>query len=203
MMKQLIIFFSIAPLLAIAQNYEDSIRQLRVLHFAALTDPSKNILTDEEIAQFEGLDYFLIDTNYIVKATFIRKKEKKFNLPTTTSQTPVYRQFGIVKFELNGAQHELKVYQNLELRKNPDFKNYLFLPFRDSTSGNESYGGGRYLDLIIPNKENIKLDFNFAYNPYCVYSYRYSCPIPPEENTLKTSIKAGEKIPKSKKDKAH
>ncbi len=181
---------------ALAQGYEDSIRQLRVLHFSELTDPSNKILSEEEIAQFEGLDYFLIDTSYIVDATFTRKKGKKFNMPTTTSRAPLYRQYGFVQFELSGSLHKLTVYQNLELKKQAEHKDYLFLPFRDLTSGHESYGGGRYLDLAIPKGKKIKLDFNLAYNPYCVYSVRYSCPIPPEENTLKTGIKAGEKIPK-------
>jgi uncharacterized protein (DUF1684 family) len=183
--------------LAAAQTYPDSIRQLRVLHFAELTDPAKKILTEDEIAHFEGLDYFLIDTTYIIEANFIRKKGKKFKMPTTTSRSPVYRRFGFVQFQLNGMEHKLTVFQNMELKRQEGYANYLFLPFRDSSSGNESYGGGRYLDLVIPKGKKIILDFNLAYNPYCVYSDRYSCPIPPEENRLKTAIRAGEKKPKA------
>ncbi|MDG1428784.1 MAG: DUF1684 domain-containing protein, partial [Crocinitomicaceae bacterium] len=71
----------------------------------------------------------------------------------------------------------------------------LFIPFRDKTSRHETYGGGRYLDVQIPDRDMMHLDFNLAYNPYCAYSHRYSCPIPPEENTLNVSILAGEKTP--------
>jgi uncharacterized protein len=197
-MKQLFTaFICFWAYLAAAQTYADSIRQLRVLHFSELTDPAKKILTEDEIAHFEGLDYFLIDTTYIIEARFIRKKGKKFKMPTSTSRSPVYRRFGFVQFQLNGMEHQLTVFQNIELKRQEGYANYLFLPFRDSSSGNESYGGGRYLDLVIPKGKKIILDFNLAYNPYCVYSDRYSCPIPPEENRLKTAIRAGEKKPKA------
>jgi uncharacterized protein (DUF1684 family) len=83
----------------------------------------------------------------------------------------------------------------MALKKQKEYKKYLFIPFRDLTSGKESYGGGRYIDTEIPAGETLILDFNRAYNPYCAYSHRYSCPIPPEENTLKVEIRAGEKVP--------
>lgn len=197
-MKQLFTaFICFWAYLAAAQTYADSVRQLRVLYFAELTDPANKILTEDEIAHFEGLDYFLIDTTYIIEAKFIRKKGKKFKMPTTTNRSPIYRRFGFVQFQLNGMEHQLTVFQNVELKKQEGYANYLFLPFRDSSSGNESYGGGRYLDLAIPKGKKIILDFNLAYNPYCVYSDRYSCPIPPEENRLQTAIRAGEKKPKA------
>jgi uncharacterized protein (DUF1684 family) len=85
--------------------------------------------------------------------------------------------------------------KNVKLSKNKAYKNYLFIPFKDKTSGNETYGGGRYLDVTVPNSELTWLDFNTAYNPYCAYSYRYSCPIPPTVNTLPIEIRAGEKTP--------
>lgn len=179
-----------------SQGYQDSVRQLRVLHFAELTDTSKHILTQNEIDHFEGLDYFLIDTSYIVQAKFIKKVGKRFKMPTTTDRQPIYRQYGFVEFNLNGQKHRLTVYQNMHLIKQKEYKDYLFLPFRDETSGTETYGGGRYLDLRKPKKDTIELDFNVCYNPYCAYSVRYSCPIPPKENTLKTGIRSGEKTPK-------
>ena len=73
------------------------------------------------------------------------------------------------------------------------YKDYLFLPFTDPTNGVTTYGGGRYLDLMIPATKVVQLDFNKAYNPYCAYSGNYSCPIPPEENHLEIEIKAGVK----------
>ena len=83
----------------------------------------------------------------------------------------------------------------MALRKKKEYKDYLFIPFRDGTSRMETYGGGRYLDLRIPKGKTILVDFNLAYNPYCAYSHRYSCPIPPEINTLNVRILAGEKTP--------
>jgi uncharacterized protein len=184
--------------LSFGQTYADSIRELRVLHFAELTDTANHILTLDEVDHFEGLDYFLIDTNYIVKATFTKKIGKKFEMPTTTARKPLYRRFGYLEFQLNSETHRLTVYQSIAHKRSKELKDYLFLPFRDETSGKESYGGGRYLDLKIPKRstDSIVLDFNLCYNPYCAYSERYSCPIPPAENKLNTPIRAGEKTPK-------
>lgn len=97
-----------------------------------------------------------------------------------------------MKFTLNGKALELNVYQS---RKNYQTDKRLFLLFTDLTSGNESYGGGRYIDLRIPDDDEVILDFNKSYNPYCAYNYNYSCPIPPAENHLDISVKAGVKKP--------
>ena len=88
---------------------------------------------------------------------------------------------------------ELSGFFHFSARK--DYKDYLFIPFRDVTSGKETFGGGRFLDARIPKNDTLLIDFNLNYNPYCAYSERYSCPIPPTENTLKVSILAGEKVP--------
>ena len=69
----------------------------------------------------------------------------------------------------------------------------MFLPFSDETNGIESYGGGRYIDLRIPEGNTLIIDFNSAYNPYCAYNDKYSCPIVPRENYLRTRIEAGVK----------
>jgi len=76
-----------------------------------------------------------------------------------------------------------------------EYKNYLFIPFKDLTSGTETYGGGRYMDIMIPEGDEIILNFNTAYNPYCAYANGYFCPIPPAENTLNVEIRAGAMIP--------
>jgi uncharacterized protein (DUF1684 family) len=89
----------------------------------------------------------------------------------------------------------LNVYQSHTLREKEGYKDYLFLPFTDLTNGNETYGSGRYIDLRIPERETIIIDFNKAYNPYCAYNYGYACPIPPKENKLKVEIRAGVMAP--------
>jgi uncharacterized protein (DUF1684 family) len=73
------------------------------------------------------------------------------------------------------------------------YKNYLFLPFKDHTNGNGSYGGGRYLDMEVPKGNEVEIDFNLCYNPYCAYADIFSCPIPPDENHLEVEILAGVK----------
>ena len=72
---------------------------------------------------------------------------------------------------------------------------HLFLPFTDYTNGEETYGGGRYIDLTIKDIHNgmVTIDFNKSYNPYCTYKEGYRCPVPPKANAIKTEIKAGEK----------
>ncbi|MFN5148804.1 MAG: DUF1684 domain-containing protein [Flavobacteriia bacterium] len=178
-----------------AQTYEDSIIELRVVQMGEMIDSSKHILKQDEIDQFEGLAFFKVDSNYRITAKFTKSIGKKFEMPTTTDRKPIYRRFGYADFKLNGEKYRLTIYQNMGLIKQKEYKKYLFIPFRDSTSGNETYGGGRYIDTEIPSGKTLILDFNRSYNPYCAYSHRYSCPIPPEENTLKVTIYAGEKVP--------
>lgn len=158
------------------------------------TNPETSILSEEQLKDFEGLAFFPLDSAYIVKAEFVRTpNEKAFEMPTTTERRPVYVKYGEAHFELKEKRWVLNLYQNIELSQEEDFEDYLFIPFRDDTSGNESYGGGRYLDIRIPENDTLILDFNAAYNPYCAYSPKYSCPIPPEENDLTTRVEAGVK----------
>lgn len=194
--KLLVVFIAfLIPSVFLCQSYKDSIIELRVKHMGELMDTSNHILNQTEIDHFEGLAYFEVDSNYRIAGLFTKSIGKKFKMPTSTDRLPVYRRYGYVDFEIGGIVNRLTVYQNMALKKKKEYKNYLFIPFRDATTGKESYGGGRYLDFQIPAKKNVQLDFNRIYNPYCVYSYRYSCPIPPEENTLTVPIKAGEKVP--------
>ena len=89
---------------------------------------------------------------------------------------------------------EDNIYKNIELSKREQYKDYLFMLFTDKTSGITSYGGGRYLDLRIPKNGNkLHIDFNKAYNPYCAYNHKYSCPIPSNDDYLDMEIKAGVK----------
>lgn len=115
-------------------------------------------------------------------------------MPTHSGKDKKYKQYGIITFSLHDTVSVLHIYQSIDLIKNPKYKNYLFIPFTDATTYGETYGGGRYLDLSIDDiKGNeLILDFNKCYNPYCAYAGGYSCPIPPRENELKVAIMAGE-----------
>jgi uncharacterized protein (DUF1684 family) len=100
---------------------------------------------------------------------------------------------------MNGKEYQLEVYQNKELMLQEEHKDYLFLPFTDKTNGEETYSGGRYIDLAIPEGDSITIDFNKAYNPYCAYNKKYSCPIVPNVNAMDTKVLAG--VMDFKKDK--
>lgn len=179
-----------------AQNsYSDSIQNLRAQHIRELLNPESNILNTTEIAQIESLDYYPIDQVKKVAAVFTKERGKSFQLPTSSGATKTYRRYGYLTFTWNETEIRLSAYQDINLSKKTGYENYLIIPFKDATSGKETYGGGRYLDFRIPSEKNVILDFNLTYNPYCAYSYRYSCPIPPEENHLKVMIDAGEKTP--------
>ena len=110
---------------------------------------------------------------------------------TSTDRVPVYTDIGTLQFRLNGRKCRLHVYRNVELVRQEAYRDHLFVPFTDLTNGSGSYGGGRYLDLKGPLEERVVLDFNRAYNPYCAYSDRFSCPVPPRENHLQVEVTAG------------
>ncbi|WP_420601639.1 DUF1684 domain-containing protein [Flagellimonas sp.] len=159
---------------------------------ATFKNPETSPLPDRYRKDFEGLDFFDADTAYVVKARFERTPDAvPFLLATTTNEKTEEVLYGIAHFELNGKKHQLEIYQTPSLLSEEKYKDYLFLPFLDETNGMETYGGGRYIDLTIPEGDTILIDFNKAYNPYCVYNKKYSCPLVPRQNYLRTRIEAG------------
>ena len=157
-------------------------------------DASISPLKEKDLKNFKGLDFFAFDSSYVVNAALIRTpEEKSFKMKTTTDMLPEYIKYGIVTFDLFGKSYSLNIYKNLEGINKEGYREYLFLPFLDDTNGFESYGGGRYIDLDIPEGNNLVIDFNSAYNPYCVYDEKYSCPIVPRENYLSLEINVGVK----------
>ena len=163
---------------------------------------NKEYKTEEEtplrgsnFKKFKSHPFFPIDLNYRVKAKLVKTENSvPFEIPTSSGRTKKYREFGKAYFTLNGAEQVLTVYQSLALLDDPEYQDYLFLPFKDETNGKDTYGGGRYLDLRIPKNDEIIIDFNKAYHPYCAYNaFDYNCPIVPEENWLKIPIEAGVK----------
>ena len=161
---------------------------------AEYKDATSSPLKDKDRKHFEGLDFFKFDSTYIVKANLKRTPDTEwFDMKTTTSRVSPERIYGILTFELKGQTYSLNVYQGKDIMKREGFEDYLFLPFLDDTNGEESYGGGRYIDLRIPEGDTIEIDFNKAYNPYCAYNEKYSCPIVPRVNYLALSVRAGVK----------
>lgn len=156
-------------------------------------DPEHSPLLPKDLAQFTELERFSSDLRFRVIARYKEKPGKPFGMPTTTDRRPQYEAVGVLRFTILGRKEQLTVYRNIELSQRPEYVNYLFIPFTDLTNGNTTYGGGRYLELQGPLEGVVELDFNRAYNPYCAYGGRYSCPIPPEENHLEVLVEAGVK----------
>lgn len=156
---------------------------------------SFEILNKDEIQNIKKLQYFEIDSNWILTADFKKDVGEIFEMPTTTERKPTYLRVGYLFFTYQEIHFQLAVYQNMEL-KGTAYEDYYFLPFKDSNAPEITYGGGRYLDVQFSLEDvNVVVDFNKAYNPYCVYSYRYSCPITPSENHLSVKINSGAKNP--------
>ncbi|HYO21021.1 MAG TPA: DUF1684 domain-containing protein [Flavisolibacter sp.] len=171
------------------KTYEDSIKSYL-----------QNYVQNHEVVKGrnrEHIKFYEVDKSYRVTADFKPSASSAWlTFKTSGNKTQVYRVYGTLSFKLNGKPLQLKLYQSQDLLTDPQYKNYLFLPFTDSTSGNETYASGRYIDLTTADIKNNKvlLDFNKAYNPYCAYvSGVYNCPVPPRENALTVAIKAGEK----------
>jgi len=157
-------------------------------------NPETSPLPDRYRKDFDKLDFFEPDTNYRVIAKFVRTPDAlPFMMPTTTDRKSEELVYGIAHFSLNGKKHQLEIYQNQKLMLQEEYKDYLFLPFLDNTNGEETYTGGRYIDLSIPARDAMIIDFNKAYNPYCAYNKKYSCPIVPKVNRLDIKIMAGVK----------
>jgi uncharacterized protein len=191
-MKKLIALALLSPFAVFAQpeSYADSTERARRDHDSTF---AADVLSEAEREHFKGLCYYPLDEKYVVQAKFTPEKGRKFAMPMTKQreQEAYYRKAGRLTFELDGKSCELFVYESLSLKKRKGFKDYLFLPFRDATSGEGSYGGGRFIDLKRPAGNTITVDFNSCYNPYCAYSERYSCPVTPAENRIPVAVRAG------------
>jgi len=158
---------------------------------AFFKDASTSPLKDKDRKDFEGLEFFKFDSTYIVQSILKRTPDAQpFEMKTSTSRLPVYKVYGELDFKLKGQQFNLNIYQNVE----SEDKDYLFLPFLDDTNGVTSYSGSRYIEISIPEGNTIQIDFNEAFNPYCAYNDKYSCPIVPRANYLPIKVKAGVKV---------
>lgn len=148
----------------------------------------------EKRGSFQGLQYYPVDES--LKFTVELKRHphpQQLRLSTNTGEIRSGLRYGYFDFTVEGQACRLQVYRLDAVEGNGGAN--LFIPFRDATSGNETYGSGRYIDLTENTTGIYELDFNRAYNPYCAFNSRYSCPLPPAENVLKVPIRAGEKLP--------
>lgn len=173
------------------ENYEATILKDREEKTEFMKTSNESPFLKDSIS-FEKLNYFPIDETYRVKANLQAiDKKKVMLLATSDGLEQKYLEYAFAEFQLNGNSNKLLI---LEVMDNGPQRGKLFLAFADETSGVDTYGAGRYLDVKkVPAATSVILDFNLAYNPYCAYNDSYSCPFPPRENILKVAIKAGEK----------
>lgn len=175
-----------------AQDIIENNRLWRAEQNQEFRDSASSPLTKKGLASFDSLHYFPISEKYAVQAYLIKTPDAKpFKMKTSTDRLVDYRQYGLAHFTIDGETYKIAVYQNLRLLKMPKYKDYLFIPFTDFTNDDKTYSGGRYVEAEVSEGDSLLIDFNKAYNPYCVYSHRYSCPIPPSDNHLNTRIEAG------------
>jgi uncharacterized protein (DUF1684 family) len=144
----------------------------------------------EHVPGFQGLHYFPIDLHFRVSARLVRKPEPgEAYLRTNRDGQAAMRHIGDLEFALSGRKLHLRVYHAGE-----GMGTSVFVPFRDHTSGADSYGPGRYLTLELTEDDVYDLDFNRAFNPYCAYTDAFECGFPPAENDLPVAVTAGEKV---------
>ena len=172
--------------------YED-IRQTRSQKDSLFRHADWSPIPDEEKETFQGLNYFPIDLRWRFEGPITRYDSL---IPDTIIGTrgdlrPALK-YGYFEFTAENNPQRLEIYKIV--RADTAYQNYLFLGFTDKTTGNSTYGTGRYIDLTIRSDNHYVVDFNKSYNPYCAYNPKYTCAIPPDENALPVPVKAGEKI---------
>jgi uncharacterized protein (DUF1684 family) len=168
----------------------NELEEFRAAKDAFFHDDPHSPLRPEQRPSFEGLSYFPPSEASLIRERLETEgvdRDERIVMPTTTGGEQVYRRAGVVRFDVDGDPAHVTLYASAD-------SDELFLPFRDATSGTETYGAGRYLDVEPPGADgNVVVDFNYAYNPYCAYDSGWSCPIPPGENWLPVPIRAGER----------
>jgi uncharacterized protein (DUF1684 family) len=157
-----------------------------------LAEHGQSPIPPEERARFTGLDYYPPDANYRFEIELQEHEEKKtVRMVYTRGEERDFVRCGEFRFTIGGEACVLQAYNS-----DAD-EGQLFIPFRDATSGRETYAAGRYLDLDAARNCTADgewiVDFNRAYNPWCVYSAQYTCPLVPQENWLTVPVQAGEK----------
>jgi uncharacterized protein (DUF1684 family) len=172
-------------------TYAAQVHQARSQKDAAFRTAATSPIPEAQRAAFGGLRYFKPAAAYRVVARLTRAAAlAPLPLALTGGAADAYVRWGVAEFELSGQPQKLVL-----LQKQGETKE-LFLPFTDATNGQQTYGGGRYLDLPVPAPEatEITLDFNAAYSPFCAYNHNYSCPKPPADNRLTVPVLAGEQL---------
>jgi uncharacterized protein (DUF1684 family) len=176
-----------------AHSYQAAIAGYRAEKDAFFKTSPNSPIPAEERDAFDGLPYYPLNVDLVVEdltlEPYAGTEPTSFQIPTSDGKLRPARRAGTFTFELDGAPRRLTAYT---FERSPGES--LFVPFLDETSGHETYGAGRYLDLEPDDDGTYAIDFNLAYHPSCVYAPKYSCPLTPPENRLATRIEAGERL---------
>lgn len=176
-------FFSMSK-----SEYEIQIENMRLQKDAQFQRAANSPIKDKK--KFKKLDYFPVTEAYRISADFqVSTGIDTFVFRTTKTELRKMLKAGTLSFSLFEHKYQLSAYTSVGKEDN-----ILFIPFKDMTNGVSTYTGGRYLEIPFEKSAKIDLDFNRAFNPYCVYNDTYSCPLPPAENKLSVEIMAGEKM---------
>ncbi len=169
-------------------SYSDS---LIAFHTKYITELFPVIKKDTAFIRFYPVDPSF---KFIAKVEIL-KAQKVFNMTTSSGKAKEAQKYALISFRYDHKTYRLFAYQLMALKNSKEQAGYFFIPFLDKTSHKESYAGGRYMDFEIKDIQNntLYIDFNKAYNPYCAFTTGYNCPIPPRENTLPITVRAGER----------
>ena len=175
-----------------SEDWAERLRSNRAEKDDFFAEHPQSPIPPEERDDFDGLDYFDPDADYRVEATVIAHEEPDpVEMETSDGRTVRYERVVTFSFELDGEDYELHGY------KQGADDEAIFVPFRDKTTGQQTYDGGRYMELEpdedLSDGDAVTIDFNLAYSPFCAFSETFACPYPPEENWLETTIPAGER----------
>jgi uncharacterized protein (DUF1684 family) len=177
------------------RSFADDLRTLRAAKDASFAEDADSPIPEAARASFRGLLYFAPDPSWRY-AGFLERyaKPERFTVVTTAGQERPCERWGRLRFERDGREMSLQVYRLLDQPEREGGEG-LFLPFKDGTTGKETYAAGRYVDLEGAGSGPYTLDFNRAYAPSCAYGdvHRFQCPITPAENTLPVRVDAGER----------
>jgi uncharacterized protein len=164
----------------------DSLQKIRAEKDEFFATHSQSPLTRRQKQEFNGLNYFPAAPDLRLELNVEEiPGEDEIEMQTSTGDVQHFHRFGRIHFSVDGQAAELTIYVD---------QNGYFLPFTDSLAGKDTYPAGRYLEPEPLGDGKFLVDFNLAYNPYCAYNDRWSCPLTPAENRLKVPIRAGEKI---------
>lgn len=193
----LVFFLTLMAQPSYAQTkYAKEITKNRKAKDKGLRSKRHSPLQPEDRAAFDHLHYFVVDSDWKKKADFIRLEGgDTIDMMTSSGKTKLFYEYGLLVLSHLGGSDTLTAFMRIWPEGyDAPYDPYLFVPFTDLSTGESTYGGGRYMDIGVPEEEGVvTLDFNLCYNPYCAYGSGFSCPIPPKKNHLNMYVEAGER----------